>query len=150
MRGRDLHSEAGWQVSPSAPACQHEHDRGEHSTIIHARPSASLRTNLMRRDQRFDQCPQLIRHQPPRQLINHEPRSCPQPNQDPNETRSKDMAQRLEAKAHKEGLTIDSSGSVSWDGEWVPDFLLSDEAERQKARKNQKRDELQREVDELL
>lgn len=43
----------------------------------------------MRRDQRFDQCPQLIRHQPPRQLINHEPRSCPQPNQDPNETRSK-------------------------------------------------------------
>lgn len=64
--------------------------------------------------------------------------------------KAKDMAQRLEAKAHKEGLTIDSSGSVSWDGEWVPDFLLSDEAERQKARKNQKRDELQREVDELL
>ncbi|WP_197319951.1 hypothetical protein [Saccharomonospora sp. NB11] len=64
--------------------------------------------------------------------------------------KAKDTAQRLEAQAHEQGLTIDADGHVSWDGAWFPDFLLSEEAQRREARKEQQAEALQREVDELL
>jgi hypothetical protein len=65
------HLERRCQISPFTPTGQHEHYRGDHRSRGDTRPATTLRTNLRRRDQRLDQRPQLVGHQPLRQLVDH-------------------------------------------------------------------------------
>jgi len=64
VRGRDGHFERGRKVPPPAPTCQHEHDCGKDRTIVDRRAPTSLRAGGEARNQRFDNLPQRIWHQP--------------------------------------------------------------------------------------
>jgi hypothetical protein len=63
VRGRDLHSEAGWQRPPPHPLVS-ANDRSEHFPVVHTRHPIALQMGLRWRDQRLDQGPQLIRQEP--------------------------------------------------------------------------------------
>jgi hypothetical protein len=66
----------GILVCRLAEALYRVHHRCEHRPIRHRGPATTLRPRHKRRHQRLDQHPQRIRHQPPRQRINHDRRSC--------------------------------------------------------------------------
>src|SRR4051794_35742968 len=50
-------------MPPGTAAGQHVDDRGEHRPLIDIPSAAALRTLLLRRDERLDDLPQLIRDQ---------------------------------------------------------------------------------------
>src|SRR5512135_364552 len=68
-----------------APGPQHVHDRGEHRPVIDVAGTAALRALGLRRNQRLDNLPQPVGHQPPAQPP--PPDNTAQPTTHPQKTR---------------------------------------------------------------
>jgi hypothetical protein len=76
VRRRGGRAEQRRQHPPRTTAAQHVHHSGEHRSLIGRRGAATLLTLGELRQQRLRQLPQLVRHQPARQLVDHSRISC--------------------------------------------------------------------------